>query len=117
METNTSGVLDKSKFPTIAEPANSTTVTSIDDKVRKDVVKFLRDLATRLESDTLSPEASLQISEFYMKYNFINDLFENIQTLETGKVSNNDILKFMSLGWYVYNHLLPHDKGVEEKRE
>jgi hypothetical protein len=81
----------------------------IDEKVKEDVIKFLRELADKLENNDLTPEASLQISEFFMKFKFVNDALNTIESLEESPHSN-DMMKFMSLGWYVYTQLLQKEE-------
>jgi hypothetical protein len=92
---------------------STSTEDCVDAQVRKDVVVFLRDLADKLESNSLSPEATAQISEFFMKFNFVKALFSDMEDTpeSTDESPEQDVLKFMSLGWYVYNHLLPRVKG------
>lgn len=95
-------------------------VDCIDSKVRHDVAIFLRDLADKLETNSLSESDSTQISEFFMKFNFLKHLdMENEEVTEGTEGTdsageehdmNTDILKFMSLGWYVYSHLIPRLK-------
>ena len=68
-------------------------------KTKENVVIFLRDLATKLENNELSDETALKITEFFMKFNFIDSMFASEE--------NADVLKFLSLGWYVYTHLIP----------
>ncbi len=89
-------------------------VDCIDSKVRHDVAIFLRDLADKLETNSLSESDSTQISEFFMKFNFLKHLDTEVEesTESTGEEHdmNGDILKFMSLGWYVYSHLIPRLK-------
>lgn len=87
----------------------------VDAQVRKDVVNFLRDLANKLETDSLNPEETTQISEFFMKFQFVQSLFND---MEDGS-SDQDIMKFMSLGWYVYSHLIPRTRkeNSDEQKE
>lgn len=98
------------------ESVSSPGETSVDKKVRQDVVKFLRDLADKLEHDDLSPEACLRISEFFMKYNFINAIFDDTEDTNTS-TDESDILKFMSLGWYVYTQLIPRATQESQKEK
>ncbi len=99
----------------------------IDSRVRKDVAIFLRDLADKLETGSLSSSDTAQISEFFMKFNFLKKIAvssgeqsipketESGESEESDEEESDDILKFMSLGWYVYTHLIPRLHDSEEE--
>ena len=96
-----------------------------DEKMRQDIVIFLRKMADKLEKDDLSAEATSEISEFFMRFLFMESL--NGKEYSNEKDSNekdsredsnqkdsnekeneenqDDMLKFLSLGWYIYTHL------------
>jgi hypothetical protein len=72
-------------------------------KTKGEVVKFLRDLATKLENDELHDEVALQATEFFMKLNFM----ESCERSEGDSEEDSDVMKFLSLGWYIYTHIIP----------
>jgi hypothetical protein len=72
-------------------------------KTKGEVVKFLRDLATKLENDELHDEVALQATEFFMKLNFM----ESCERSEEDSEEDSDVMKFLSLGWYIYTHIIP----------
>lgn len=74
---------------------------AIDKDVKKKVVTFLRELADKLEADQLSNDATLHISQFFMKFCFIDALSKGDDTPES-----EEMVKFLSLGWYIYNFLM-----------
>jgi len=65
--------------------------------VKQELVPFLRDLANSLEENKLNNTQLLQISEFFMSFSFKKD---------QGEYSSEELIKFLSLGWYIYTHLL-----------
>ena len=62
--------------------------------MEKELPQFLRNLADRIESNTLSEEDLRKVSELY-----ISSLFRD----KIGNTSQYDYMKFLVLGWYVYN--------------
>ena len=64
---------------------------------KKELIPFLRDLANSLEENKLDNVQLLQISEFFMAFVFKKD---------QGEYSSEELIKFLSLGWYIYTHLL-----------
>jgi hypothetical protein len=62
--------------------------------MEKELPQFLRNLADRIESNTLSEEDLRKVSEFYMSHLFRDKI---------GNTSQDDYMKFLVLGWYVYN--------------
>lgn len=73
------------------------------------LIPFLRNLADSIESKQLLPKQLAKIGEFFMEYQFHEQ--EEKDNNEDNKQSQNeydreDIMKFFSLGWYVYTHLL-----------
>lgn len=71
-----------------------------------ELVKFLRDLADSLEKKELSNNKIKLISELYISYNFEEEL-DRQNTSNTKKdFEEEDLVKFISLGYYVYTHLI-----------
>lgn len=61
------------------------------------IISFLRELANSLENNSLSLEKQQKISEFFMSY----EITENIN-LSSTEYNTKDILKFCTMGWYIY---------------
>lgn len=59
------------------------------------LTRFLRRLATAIEKGEISGEELTQVGEFYVGYKYA----------ENGKVEENEFLKFLIMGWYVYEML------------
>ena len=80
----------------------------------RDISHFLRALADKIEDNLLSEDNMKQIGEFYMRYSFMNrydesEGYSDDESYEESETENNiedDYLKFISLGWYIYNHCL-----------
>ena len=62
--------------------------------MEKELPSFLRNTADRIENNTLSEEELRKVSELYML-----SLFRE----KIGTTSREDYMKFLILGWYVYN--------------
>jgi hypothetical protein len=62
--------------------------------MEKELPSFLRNTADRIENNTLSEEELRKISELY-----ILSLFRE----KIGTTSQKDYMKFLVLGWYIYN--------------
>jgi len=60
------------------------------------LIQFLEKLVTSIKEGSLSLEELKSISEFYMMYTF-SDIKND--------VSEKDLLKFLSLGWYIYKNI------------
>jgi hypothetical protein len=69
---------------------------------KKQIISFLRNLADSIESDSLSEEQLQHTGEFFMSYKF----FEQEKTSDTENDDSIDIVKFITLGWYIYKVLL-----------
>lgn len=73
------------------------------------LIPFLRELANTIESGELGHKELQRVGEFYMSYQFHK---QAILDNEEDEVDNRfdttqiDLVKFVTLGWYVYNHLL-----------
>ena len=92
MESSKGGLL-----PDDCQPSGHIPVTVLDDKeIRKNIAVFLRDLANKLENDEVSEKSQQAISEFFMKFLFIDEI---------SKVEEDEMMKFLSLGWYVYTKI------------
>ena len=70
------------------------------------LVPFLRNLADSIETDKLSSEQLHCISDFFMSYKLLDT--EDKKNLETdeGDFDSMDVVKFITLGWYIYKVLL-----------
>ena len=80
------------------------------------LVGFLRGLATSIENKELIPEQIKVIGEFFMSYQFHvqalkdnnndnNDTEDNNlnnTSINAGEFSKADLIKFLSMGWYIY---------------
>ena len=62
---------------------------------RKELVKFLRELSNSIENNDIEDEKLIDISKFFMEFKFGEQKYEK-----------DEILKYMSLGWYIYTYLI-----------
>ena len=66
---------------------------------RKELVKFLRELSNSIENNDIEDKKLLEISKFFMKFKF----YENGVY---GEYEKDEMVKYMSLGWYIYTYIL-----------
>jgi hypothetical protein len=66
-----------------------------------EISTFLRNIADKLEQNSLTELELKLISEFFMEYSFINREQKEIED----DISDKDFRKFLSLGWYIYNKI------------
>ena len=55
--------------------------------------RFLRDLADKLENNSLTQDQQRLLVEFYARYNY---------TPNSSTTSDADLLKYLSIGYYIY---------------
>lgn len=71
------------------------------------LVVFLRNLATSIENKALVPQQLQVISEFFMSYQFHEQSIKDNQILNNmNEFSQEDMLKFLCMGWYIYRCIL-----------
>jgi hypothetical protein len=77
----------------------------IDNKI---LIPFLHSLATEIENGTISETNKRLVGELYMTLHFKNELKNNT-------ISENDMSKFLVLGWYIYTSILnKEDEGDDQ---
>ena len=72
----------------------------------KHLILFLRTLADSIETNTLQSEQLQKVGEFFMSYKMSQN--ENQNTYE--EFDTMDVIKFITMGWYIYSMLLDKDK-------
>ena len=66
------------------------------------LVNFLKELANKIENNQIENNNIIKISQFMMSYNF-----ESSNNNENDEdFSRGDLIKFLSLGWYIYTKVL-----------
>lgn len=66
------------------------------------LVNFLKELANKIENNQIENNNIIKISQFMMSYNF-----ESSNNNENDEdFSRGDLIKFLSLGWYIYTQVL-----------
>lgn len=73
------------------------------------LVSFLRELADRIEHGNISSSKITSISQFYLKY----QMEDNMERLPLNTSMEDNYPEYLTLGWYVYNHLLPNDTELD----
>ena len=73
----------------------------------ENIILFLRNLADYIEKKELSENKLKIVGEFYMAYNFD----EEINKPETQEeIVEKDFIKFLVMGWYIYCILLKNKR-------
>ena len=76
------------------------------------LIPFLRKLADAIENKELAQVQVQSIGEFFMSYQFQEQAYkdaENNTVSNEYNFSEKELIKFVSLGWYVYQVLLRQD--------
>ncbi len=77
---------------------------------KTELITFLKDLTISAETDTLTPGQMLHISEFYVSYNYkLKNGFDDFDKHKE-EFTEEEIMKFMFLGWFIYCIILEHKK-------
>jgi hypothetical protein len=63
------------------------------------LIKFLRDTANSFEQKNLNETEIFSIGELYTSMKF----FKHNSYINKEKQDEKDLIKFLSLGWYIYN--------------
>ena len=75
---------------------------------QQQLIDFLRNLANDIENNNIEDEKLLNISQFMINYHFQNEEISD-------DYSRNDMIKFLSLGWYIYTQLLNNDDNDDNE--
>lgn len=70
---------------------------------QQQLINFLRNLANDIENNNIADDKLLSISQFMINYNFQNQEISD-------DYSRDDMIKFLSLGWYIYTQLLNNEE-------
>lgn len=75
------------------------------------LIPFLRKLADAIEKKELAQTQLQSIGEFFMSYQFQEQAYKDSHDSVDNEPDFNkkDLIKFVSLGWYVYQILLRQD--------
>ena len=76
----------------------------------KVLIYFLRELAESIESNTIESYELKKIGEFYLSWQFHKQTIEDSENQEIENFSSDQLIKFLTLGWYVYTILLKDEK-------
>ena len=81
------------------------------------LVPFLRELADSIESKQLPQEYLKRIGEFYMNYKLQEELANNDKDNPDKELEDMDIIKFITLGWWIYKHLNNEDDNEDDNED
>ena len=75
------------------------------------LIPFLRNLADSIEKRQLIPKQLERIGEFFMSYQFQEQAIKDndTSTPPAPQFSQQDLLKFITLGWWIYCIMLKGD--------
>lgn len=88
-------------------------------ETNKRLIPFLRNLADSIEKGDILPTELKRIGEFFMSYQFQKQADRDLQTTESSnsEFSREDMVKFLVLGWYIYQVLLVNDTLPDQNEE
>lgn len=78
------------------------------------LIPFLRELANSIEANQLSPNKLKHIGEFYMNYTMQEELSEE---KNDENFDDMDIIRFLTLGWWIYTHILKNNNEEEDNNK
>ena len=67
----------------------------------KKIIEYLRHVANLIENKEINERTLQSAGEFYMKGLFMNEIEKVDCTIE-----EKDMVKFLILGWYIYNFII-----------
>lgn len=71
------------------------------------LIMFLRNLADSVEQKVLKKQQLQSIQEFFMSYQFQEQASKDLDNSSINtEFSEKELIKFISLGWYIYQRLL-----------
>ena len=79
-----------------------------------ELIPFLRGLADSIENNNLLPTQLQHIGEFFMSYKFQENNNQN-EDDEDEEFDSNDVVKFLTLGWYIYRIILDKQENKENE--
>ena len=68
------------------------------DENKASLITFLKNITKSIEDSSINEEKLKLVREFYTSYSL-----QNIECPD--EFSEKEILKFLTMGWYVYNHI------------
>jgi len=82
------------------------------------LIPFLRNLADSVESKKLAPQQLQSIGDFFMSYQFQEQAIKDKDNSGfSSQYTHTELIKFLSLGWYVYQVLLREETLPENISE
>jgi hypothetical protein len=91
--------------------------TTIDNENKKELNLFLNELTDSIKNDALSAEQLQHISEFYISYKLSQNITKSTISKESDDIEDIDVIKFITLGWYIYTFLLNQEQKEKKEQE
>ena len=78
------------------------------DKSKLILINFLKNIVISIENNEILPEQLRSVGEFFMDWQFQkqNMIDNDLNSSISNDFSQKEILKFVTLGWYIYNCIL-----------
>jgi hypothetical protein len=80
-------------------------MNNFDENGDEKMIIFLRNLATSIEEKKLLPQQLQRIGEFFMSFKFQEQAIADGDIIDTAsdcELNEQDFMKFLILGWYIY---------------
>jgi len=90
------------------------------------LIPFLRELTDNIENNTICPKKLKLVGEFYMSYIFQAEVIDEKKREKHEEnndvLTDQDLMKFMVMGYYIYCHILENrsiclENILEEEEE
>lgn len=78
--------------------------------INEQLVNFLRALANAIESNKILPKRLHHIGEFFMAYQFQEQVEKDNNVRDEKDFDPEDVMRFIVLGWYVYRIILRNEQ-------
>ena len=74
---------------------------------REDISAFLQRLIDQYKHHQLTEDQEMRITEFYIKECYLKESAEpNDSNDSVSSNDSNDSFKYLTMGWYIYEHLI-----------
>lgn len=70
-----------------------------------ELIKFLDDYKDKVSSETMTRDESLLINDFFIRHKLLSQ-----KGTSQIKLDEKDMLKYLCLGMYIYQFVLPNDE-------
>lgn len=78
--------------------------------MNRELSDFLRSLADKIDSETIQEHELLNVTDFFVRQQVITR--DN-----PDEITDDDMMKFLFLGYYIYRHLIPSMRNKNNEKQ